>query len=460
MFAKHSSSHSSLSTIKPWLLAAALPAAMCFGCGNESADQRSNTTDEPSIPVTQADTEVERLEFTLVKSDRAHDEAPEVSEEKFSQHVSMNQELSFELHREVAPDQSNVMLSAWSVRQAFALVLPGTNDEGQAAIAETLGFSAEVDTTLRSINLLNDELNARQLEGSESLAPVVLRTANSLWVNESAELENAYLDQISEHLDAGVHLIDFKNHPEEACQSINTWVEEATEDRIQNLIPETLITESTKSVFTNAVYFNAPWSTPFREAGTTEREFMTSNGEVIMTPLMRGEQNAPAAIVDGTQVLTLPFRGQELSITFLMPTEGSIETLETSLNTERWNTFLSERVSELRPVTIPKFKFETSVPEMGNYFLEQETQVLFDSPAIDGVLVDQSLSIGKIIHKSFIEINETGGEAAASTAIIGISPSVPQYGPEVVIDRAFLFAIHDESTGAILFFGRVGNPAE
>ena len=179
-----------------------------------------------------------------------------------------------------------------------------------------------------------------------------------------------------------------------------------------------------------------------------------------MTPLMRGEQNAPAAIVDGTQVLTLPFRGQELSITFLMPTEGSIETLETSLNTERWNTFLSERVSELRPVTIPKFKFETSVPEMGNYFLEQETQVLFDSPAIDGVLVDQSLSIGKIIHKSFIEINETGGEAAASTAIIGISPSVPQYGPEVVIDRAFLFAIHDESTGAILFFGRVGNPAE
>ena len=179
-----------------------------------------------------------------------------------------------------------------------------------------------------------------------------------------------------------------------------------------------------------------------------------------MTPLMRGEQYAPAAIVDGTQVLTLPFRGQELSITFLMPTEDSVDALEASLNAERWDTLLSERVSDLREVTIPKFKFETSVPEMGDYFSERETEVLFKSAAIDGVLVDHPLSISKIIHKSFIEINETGGEAAAATAIIANTPSVPVYGPEVVIDRAFLFAIHDESTGAILFFGRVGNPAE
>lgn len=454
MFAKLNSSHLSPMTIKPWLLAAALPAALCFGCGDDSADQGSNT------PVSQASTEVEALEFTLVKSDKAHDEAPEVSEEKFSRHVSANQDFSFELHREVSPDQSNVMISAWSVRQAFALVLPGANEEGQAAIAETLGFSPEVDTALRSINLLNDELNARQIEGSEDQAPVVLRTANSLWADEGAELERAYLDQLSEHLDAGVHLIDFKNRPEDARQSINAWVEGETEDRIQNLIPEDLITEFTSSVFTNAVYFKAPWSTPFKETRTTEREFVTSNEEVIMTPLMRGEQSAPAAIVDGTQVLTLPFRGQDLSITFLMPTEGSVDALEASLNAERWDTLLSERVSDLREVTIPKFKFETSVPNMGDYFSERETQVLFESAAIDGVLVDQPLSISKIIHKSFIEINETGGEATAATAIVANSPSVPVYGPEVVIDRAFLFAIHDESTGAILFFGKVGNPAE
>ena len=454
MFAKSNSNHLSPLSIKPWLLAATIPAALCFGCGNDSLNQGSNT------PVNQADAETEAFEFTLVKSDKAHDEAPDVSEEKFSRHISANQDFSFELHREIAADQANVMISAWSVRQAFATVLPGTNEEGQAAIAETLGFSAEVDTALRSINLLNDELNARQLERSEYEAPVILRSANALWASEGAEINSAYLDQISEHLDAGIHLIDFKNHPEDARELINTWVEETTEDRIKDLLPEEAVTKFTSSIFTNAVYFKAPWSSQFKEARTTEQEFKTLSGEVIMTPLMQGDKYAPAAIVDGTQVLTLPFRGQELSITFLMPSDGSIDALEASLNAERWDMLLSERVSELRPVTIPKFKFETAVPNMEDYFKERETQILFESAAINGVLIDQPLQIGKIIHKSFIEINETGGEAAAATDIVAVNPSIPDYGPEVVIDRAFLFAIHDESTGAILFFGRVGNPAE
>ena len=468
MSAKSLSIHSSLFTFKPWILAAALPAAMCFGCGDESLEHQSNAMENPSTMVnpggtemeSQGGSEIEALEYTIEKSERAHDESPEVSEEEFSRHISGNRNLSFELHREATPDQANVMLSAWSIRQAFALVIPGVSDEVQAVIAETLGLSPDGDTSLRSINLLNDELNSRQLEEYNDQAPVVLKTANTMWANTGEELDSTYLDQISEHLDAGIHLIDFKNHPEEARQTINSWVENATENRIQDLIPENQITRSTKSVFTNAVYFKAPWYEPFNVENTTDLEFITLNGEEITTPMMRGEKNAPAAIIDGTQVLTLPFRGQELSITFLMPMEGSLEALETNLTASRWEEFMNQRVNDLRMVTIPKFKFETSVRKLSDYFLERETRVLFGSPVIDSIFVDQEISMSEIMHKSFIEINETGGEAAAATAIIARSPSVPEYGPEVVIDRAFLFAIHDESTGAILFFGRVGNPAE
>ena len=102
-----------------------------------------------------------------------------------------------------------------------------------------------------------------------------------------------------------------------------------------------------------------------------------------MAALMRGEQNAAAAIVDGVQVLTLPFRGHLMAMTFLMPIDGTLNELESELTAERWHELLSPRVDELRMVTLPKFKFETSIPDMGDYFATQATRVLFEKPTID-----------------------------------------------------------------------------
>ena len=459
----------SSSSFKSWLCYAFLPVSLCFGCGNHSTgeqanpnhEMQSNPQAESELEGMESNPELEASEYTLIRSDREHDDSPEVSPEVLSQHIMANQEFSFTLHREAVPkDKANVMLSAWSVRQAFALMLPGANERGREAISATLGFDLDLNNALRATNELNDELDARQMDESESQAPIILRSANSIWVDYDSEIQDPYLDMISEHLDTGVYMVDFKGDPERAHQTINTWVEEKTQDRIQNLLPRNTISELTKTVFTNAVFFKAPWNNPFNEQATTTAPFMTSAGEEVMTAMMRGEQYASAATVDGTQVLTLPFRDHKLAMTFLMPIEDSVTELEMDLNAESWADLLSQQVNELRIVTLPKFKFETTVPELGDYFKEKETNLLFESGAIDQVLSEQALVISKIVHKSFIEITETGGEASAATAIIATEPSIPEYGPEVVIDRAFLFAIHDQTTGAILFFGKVGNPSE
>ena len=445
-------------SLNRYLLLSTLPALIYTGCG-DSGSSKSDNSSTQAQNMNNSNTDVEEAIYTLIKSDQAHNENPDLSEELFSEYITANQNFSFELYRESAPsNQTNVMLSAWSVRQAFGLLLPGANEEGRSALSETLGFATDLDVALNSMNILNDELNDRQLPEENDQAPLILRSANSIWVAEGNELKADYLDLISEHLDAGIYEIDFKNRPDQASEAINAWVETQTEDRIKDLIPLNAITSNTKSILTNAVYFKAPWQTPFKEYFTQDGPFTTETGEEVMAALMKGEQYAAAAIVDGVQVLTLPFRGHLMAITFLMPTDGTLNELESELTAERWDELLNPRVDELRIVTLPKFKFETSIPNMSDYFMDQATRVLFEKPIIDQIFKNDPLTVSKVMHKSFIEINETGGEAAAATAIMTASPSVPEYGPEVVLDRAFLFAIHDQATGAILFFGKVGNP--
>ena len=402
----------------------------------------------------------EAAEFELVISELEHEAEPSVSDEDFVDHVSANQAFTFELHANGSPPNvENVMTSAWSVRQAFTILYPGARGDTQDAIAETLGFHPDLETSLSATNRLNDELSARQLpaDEAEELAPVIIKTANAVWAQDGLNILSDFLDLARVHLDAGVHILDFFNAPEQSRLTINKWVEEQTVGRIKDLLAPINVTSDTLLVLTNAVYFKAPWYTPFEEENTLDKTFTIGSGAEVMTPTLHNTSYAPAAIVDGVQVLTLPFRGNKLAMTFLMPLESEISELESSLTPELWSDYLEAQVGQERPVSLPKFKFETEAP-LNNFFKERATQILYQNPDLSQIVEGAPLQVTGVFHKSFIEVAEGGAEAAAATAIVAGITSVPEYGPAVDLDRPFLFAIHDQETGAILFFGRLNDP--
>ena len=426
---------------------------------------RKGETDERTSSQTRSEASIgeDGETFAVVTSPLTHNENPEVDEETFNNHIEGNQALTFELHRGMAAQaEGNVVTSAWSLRQAFAMLYPGARGETKRAIGEVLSFEDDVEATLSATNLINDELTARQVDADDDrgLAPISLNSANSIWMQDGFKVFDDFLDLSRVHLDASVHLLDFFNQPEASRVLINDWVSHKTEDRINDLIPEGLIKPDTRLVLTNAVHFQAPWAKPFKEHRTSKQSFVTASGEEIETQTLDQVATFPISERDGVQALTMPFRQGQLAMTFLMPTEGSLAQLEDDLTPELWSELRAAQAPMKRRVFVPKFKFEFKV-KLKEFLELQGLDILFKNPDLSGIS-DRPLVVGEVLQKAFIEVAEEGAEAAAATAILIESGSAPGPAPEPPLelrfDHAFLFLIHDVDTGAILFMGRLNDP--
>jgi serpin B len=325
-----------------------------------------------------------------------------------------------------------------------------------------LHFEENIEETLSATNLLNDELSARQRDADDErgLAPIRINTANAIWAQDGFKIFDDFLNLSRVHLDASVHLLDFISAPERSRLLINDWVSHKTEDRVNHLLPERSISSLTRLVLTNAVHFQAPWAFPFEEHLTSEQPFVTLAGEELDVPMMNQTKVFEVAERDGVQALTMPFRDGQLAMTLLMPTEGDLSQLEDELTPELWSKIRDDQERVKRRIFIPKFKFEFNI-KLNSFLKDQGLEVLFNQPDFSGIS-DQALLVSQVLQKTFIEVAEEGAEAAAATAILiedGAAPGpVAEPPQELRFDHAFLFAIHDIETGAILFMGRLSDP--
>jgi len=239
-------------------------------------------------------------------------------------------------------------------------------------------------------------------------------------------------------------------------QSINTWVEEATENKIVELLKEGILTADTQLALINAIYLNAQWESPFLR-GTYDDDFTPLDGEEIRVPTMTRRAGTEYAQNGEYEIIEIPYKERPMSMIILMPKEGAFATVEQSLTRESVAQALDTLTTKEIVLHLPKFQYEKDF--MLNRTLEGMGMVdLFTEQAdLSGIDGTQSLFLKHLIQKAFISVNELGTEAAAATG--GIAEGVSEV-THVWVDRPFIYLIRDSETGSILFMGRVLNPSE
>jgi serpin B len=340
-------------------------------------------------------------------------------------------------------NDGNLFFSPYSISSALAMTYGGARGETADQMDQVLHFSGQ-DATHSAFSYLRKTLNNIQQEGH-----IQLSLANALWPQWDYAFLPDYLALTKKYYGSEIHPVDYKTDAEGARHKINGWVEAQTNDRIQDLIAEGVLSPLTRLVLANAIYFKGDWACQFKPDATRPAPFMLSNETTIDVPMMSQTGDFRLARTDTLQALELPYEGQELSMRILLPNRG--ENLSLPLPED-----LEFREMEVM-VQLPRFKLEAEF-YLGSTLAALGMPLAFSSQAdFSGMDDARNLFIDEVIHKAFIEVNEEGTEAAAATAVGMRTTSMP---PQFVADRPFIFLIRENLTGTILFVGRVTNPLD
>jgi serpin B len=383
-----------------------------------------------------------------------------VNESDFTMLVEENSAFAFDLYQLLRQDTNNVFFSPYSISQALAMTYSSARGETEKQMSDTLHFVLSQDRLHPAFNGLDIELSKRG-EGAQGKDEEGFRLniVNAIWGQEDYRFLSEFLDVLAENYGAGLRVLDFVNAPEESRITINDWVSEQTEGRIEDLIPEGAIDALTRLVLTNAIYFNAAWQFPFNEDATTDGPFYLLDGGEVIVPMMTQTESFGYTKGDDYQAVELPYDGQELSMIILLPSDGQFENFESSMVYQRVTEIISSLAGQQVNLTIPKFEFESEF-SLKKALTTMGMPVAFSADAdFSGMTGNRDLAIDDILHKAFVSVDEAGTEAAAATAVIMTLTAVPAPPVVVTVDRPFIFLIRDIETGTILFIGRVVNPS-
>ncbi len=362
----------------------------------------------------------------------------------------------------------NLLFSPFSVSQALAMTYTGAEGHTRAQMAEVLGFDIDGSALNGAFSQLTADLTERgtaPADPDRGEVAQALHVANGLWGEQTFPFSDAFLSELSEYYGAGLQETDFINAPEDARDEINGWVEEQTENRIQDIVPEGAIDSATRLVLANAIYFYGGWAETFDAENTSDEDFHLLDGSTVTVPLMFQHESYWYTAGDGFQIIEIPYARSGLAFTVILPDEGAFESVESELNAAALGDAVGQVVWTDIELYLPSFEFEFTAG-LGEILQSMGMTDAFDpgtadfSGMVDGDVPDP-LFIGDVLHKAFISVDEDGTEAAAATAVLmlaGSAPGEPAEPIEVRIDRPFIFAIRDVQTGTILFLGRVLDP--
>jgi len=370
--------------------------------------------------------------------------------------------LGLDMLRVLAAERVNTVISPASI--AIALGMARAGAKGQTA--------AEMDAVMRGIgspenaawlNALDQALASRSgsfQDMSGEKRDVTMRIANAPFSQQGMPLEDAYLAALAEAYGAGVRLVDYIGDADGSRRLINAWVDEQTEHRIEELLPEDSVDELTRLILVNAVYLKAPWLIPFSEEATSDQTFTLADGTAVEVPMMSTAHHMAYADGAGWQAVNLPYVGDKLSMLLILPDEQA--TFLETIDAEQLDAIVAGLDASRRvELSLPKFGIETQA-ELKDLLSALGMPTAFDENAADfsGITTAERLHISAVVHQANIDVDETGTEAAAATAVIGSTTGGPP--PETVevrFERPFLFALRDMETGAVLFLGTVGDPS-
>jgi serpin B len=396
----------------------------------------------------------------VIQSDKPRETSPDVDDTDLTMLVNGNSDFAFDLYQALNKEDDNIFYSPYSMSLALAMTYAGARGETEQQMANALHFILPQDRLHPAFNSLDLELSQRG-EGAQGKdgEGFRLNIINAIWGQKDYEFLTTFLDTLAENYGAGLRLLDFISAPDESRLTINNWVSDQTEGRIEDLIPQGLINELTRLVLTNAIYFNAAWQYPFSEDMTEDGPFyLLDEGEVTI-PMMRQTESFGYAEGEEYQAVELPYDGGELSMVILLPQSDQFEAFEGSLDTQRVDSIVKALELKQVALTMPQFEFESSF-SLREILAMMGMPVAFSEGAnFSGMTGNRDLFIADVVHKAFVSVDEAGTEAAAATAVVMELTAVPETPVKVTIDHPFIFLIRDVETDTILFVGRVVNPS-
>ena len=396
----------------------------------------------------------------VLQSNKPRDTSPVVEKTELAKLVDGNNAFAFDLFQVLRQKESNLFYSPYSISEALAMTYAGARGETEKDMAEALNFILSQDRLHPAFNSLDLQLKQRG-EGAKGKDDEGFRlhVVNAIWGQKDYKFLEEFLDVLAQNYGAGLRILDFINETEQSRLTINEWVSDQTEEKIEDLIPPGVINQLTRLVLTNAIYFNAAWQHPFNEDDTSDGLFHLLSNSEITVPMMKQTESFRYAEDDDYQAVELYYDGQELSMVILLPKAGEYKAFEEKLDAVFVKAITNDLETREVALTMPKFEYESSF-RLKEALKTLGMGVAFTANAdLSGMNGKRDLFIQDVLHKAFVSVDEAGTEAAAATAVIVGLTALPPEPVAVTIDRPFIFFIRDIPTDSIVFVGRVLNPA-
>lgn len=366
---------------------------------------------------------------------------------------------SLEFFRELSSSKTseNMAFSPASLNMAMAIVYSGARKETQRQLSNLFGFDPRHSDFHPAYHAYFSEL----MEISKDTL-VDFNLANRVFLEQSYAVLPQYISDVEQWHGGAFEKTDFINNPRMAENRINSWVEDLTRNRIQDLIPSGSLSDLTRLVLVNAIYIKSDWKHPFEKEMTREKRFRTLAGEEVPRDFMVQRQSGiPWYEGEDFTAMELPYTTPDLSLILIKPNDRNVTDITRYIpDAATYNTIIRELRQEDVEMEIPTFKLESSF-SLTEPLQEAGIEEAFDERAdFSGISGERDLHISAVLQKVFFEIDEKGSEAAAATAVIVVTTSMPVEPPgyqpkRFVADRPFIFILKENKFNTPLFTGQI-----
>lgn len=349
----------------------------------------------------------------------------------------------------------NLLVSPLSAEVALSLTANGAKDETQKEMLEMIGMT---DRDLAAVNRYYSDLMVG-LPKRDKVS--IVKIANAVWIDDEFKLSENFADSAKIYR-SNVDAIDLQN-PANA-KVLNKWAADNTENLINNIVNERMFSPSLRMVIANALYFKGRWQTKFEESMTKQRPFYKENGEEVQVRMMRKTAHYRYIRPEkcNFQIACLDYKGGAYEMIVVLPDKGaSPESVLNELTTEQLTEWSNNTMSKNLQLELPSFKVEWG-KSLNDCFKKMGMERAFSGKAdFSGMTDSERLCISDISQFTYMNVDEDGTEAAAVTVVaLSLTSAGPQEVHPFVVDHPFLLFIRDKKSGAILFAGKIGNPAK
>lgn len=355
-------------------------------------------------------------------------------------------------------NDENIILSPFSISTALAMTYGGAKGETADQMQRTLYFNENNESFHKEFSAWKEQIMVLGSKNDQ------LKSANSLWAQKDFHFVEDFFQLIEQYYQSSLYKVDYKNGDRETIRNeINEWVGDQTNDLINELIKPGVLVEDTRLVLINAIYFLSQWKIAFDSSATREDRFYVKDGNSVKVPFMYMKDVFNYFENDQMQMLEMEYEGSDFSMVAVLPSNNSSiqKLLDNTQGEDFWQIIEKMELQEAE-VLFPSFKTRSRF-DLEDVLSAMGMPLAFSNKAdFSAMTRENDLKIDKVIHEAYIDVNEEGTEAAASTAVVMIrkTSTIDQEPVKVFrVDRPFIYFIKENKSNSVLFLGKVTDPS-